>query len=248
MIRLFGLPWADMPRPRPPGQLDRLLEAASRVFARKGLRRARMTEIADAAGVAPGTLYHYFESKEALFYYVLERGTATGDASIPGPLPVPDPGRERLEKLLRSRVSGAGRFPSLDRALERRRVTDARSELGEVVAELYDRIERGRKAADVIEASTLDQPELSEIWFARMRSDLIARIAKYIERRSELGHFRVQQDAKVAARFMLETCVYFARKRHGDPHPEDLADSTGVRATVIDLIVHSLIAPDGAGP
>jgi AcrR family transcriptional regulator len=200
-----------------------------------------MSEIADAAGVAPGTLYHYFESKEALFYYVLERGTGAGEAVIPEPLPVPDPGRERLEKLLGSRASGAGRLPALDSALERKRVTDARAEVEEVIAQLYDRIERGRKVASIIEASTLDQPELSEIWFDKVRRGLIDRLARYIERRSELGHFRVQQDAKVAARFVLETCVYFARKRHWDPHPEDLADSAGVRATVIDLIVHSLI-------
>ena len=202
-----------------------------------------MTEIAEAAGVAPGTLYHYFESKEALFYYVLERGTGAGEAFVPEPLPVPDPGRERLAKLLRSRATG-GRFPALDRALERRRVSDARGELEEIVAELYDRIERGRKVADVIEASTLDQPELSEIWFARVRRDLIARLSRYIARRAELGHFRVPQDAKVAARFVLETCVYFARKRYRDPRPEDLADSAAVRATVIDLVVHSLVAPD----
>lgn len=236
-----------MPRPRPPGQLDRLLDAASRIFSRKGLQRARMTEIADAAGVAPGTLYHYFESKEALFFYVLERGTGAGEAAIPEPLPVPDPGRDRLAKLLRSRASRAGRLPALDRALARKRVTDPHAELVEVVAELYDRIERGRKAANVIEASTLDEPELSEIWFAKVRRGLIGRLAQYIERRSALGHFRVQQDAKLAARFVLETCVYFGRRRYGDPRPEDLADSAEVRATVIDLIVHSLIVPDRSG-
>lgn len=230
-----------MPRPRPPGQLERLLTAATRIFARKGLRRARMTEIAEEAGVAPGTLYHYFESKEALFYYVLERGTATAEVAIPEPLPVPDPGRERLEKLLTSRAIRAGRFPALDRALERKRVTDARGELEEVVSELYDRIERGRKAATVIEASTLDQPELANIWFTRVRGHLITRLARYVERRSALGHFRVPPDSKVAARFMLETCVYFARKRHGDPQPGELADSDAVRTTVVDMIVHSLI-------
>jgi hypothetical protein len=55
----------------------------------------------------------------------------------------------------------------------------------------------------------------------------------------------MQHDAKVAARFILETCVYFGRKRYGDPRPGELADSDAVRATVIDLITHSLIAPKG---
>jgi AcrR family transcriptional regulator len=223
-----------------------LLSAASRVFAMKGLQRARMIEIAEAAGVAPGTLYYYFESKEALFYYVLERGTGAAEAEIPEPLPVPDPGRDRLEKLLRSRATRAGRFPALDRALERRRVSEPRAELAEITAELFDRMERGRKVADILEASTLDHPELSKIWFSGLRRDLIGRLTTYVERRSARGHFRVQIDAAVTARFMLETCVYFARKRHRDPYPEELPDSAAVRATVVDLIVHSLIAPGAA--
>ena len=233
-----------MPRPRPPGQLEHLVDAASRVFARKGLRRTRMTEIAEAAGVAPGTIYHYFESKEALFFYVLDRGTGAGDETIPEPLPVPDPGRDRLGKLLLDRANRAARFKALDHALERRRVTDARAELEEVVRELYDRIARGRAGAEVLEASALEQPELAETWFRRVRGGLLERLTRYIERRAARGHFRQPEDASVAARFVLETCVYFARKRHHDPLPEALPDEDAVRETVVDLIVHGLIPHD----
>lgn len=231
-----------MPRPRPPGQLEHLVEAASRVFARKGLGRARMTEIAEAAGVAPGTIYHYFESKEALFYYVLDRGTGAGDVSIPEPLPVPDPGRERLEKLLQDRARRASRFRALDQALDRKRVTDPRAELEEVVLDLYDRIERGQSGTEVLEASALDQPDLADMWFKRVRGGLLARLEEYIERRSARGHFARPKDVRVAARFVLETCVYFGRKRHRDPLPEELDDGEAIRATVVDLIVKSLIA------
>ncbi len=41
-----------------------LLDAAVRVFARKGYRAARVGDIAEEAGVAHGLLYHYFRSKE----------------------------------------------------------------------------------------------------------------------------------------------------------------------------------------
>jgi AcrR family transcriptional regulator len=233
-----------MPRPRPPGQLAPHGAAARRLCARQGRSRARMTELAEAAGVAPGTIYHYFESKEALFYYVLDRGTGAGNEAIPEPLPVPDPGRERLEKLIRDRANRASRFKALDEALERRRVTDARAELEAVIGDLYDRIERGHSGTEVIEASAFDQPELAEMWFKRVRGGLLERLTRYIERRSERGHFRKPADAGVAARFILETCVYFGRKRHKDPHPEELDDADAIRATVVDLIVHSLIEDD----
>ncbi|HET7137140.1 MAG TPA: TetR/AcrR family transcriptional regulator [Gaiellaceae bacterium] len=41
-----------------------LLDAAVRVFARKGFRAARVGDIAAEAGVAHGLLYHYFRSKD----------------------------------------------------------------------------------------------------------------------------------------------------------------------------------------
>jgi AcrR family transcriptional regulator len=41
-----------------------LLEAAVRVFARSGYHGARVSDIAEEAGVAHGLLYHYFASKE----------------------------------------------------------------------------------------------------------------------------------------------------------------------------------------
>jgi AcrR family transcriptional regulator len=41
-----------------------LLDAAVRVFARKGFHAARVGDIAEEAGVAHGLLYHYFRSKD----------------------------------------------------------------------------------------------------------------------------------------------------------------------------------------
>ena len=43
-----------------------ILDAAVRVFARKGYHAARVGDIAAEAGVAHGLLYHYFDSKEKL--------------------------------------------------------------------------------------------------------------------------------------------------------------------------------------
>ena len=44
-----------------------ILDAAYAVFAGKGFAAARMEDIAKAAGVTKGTLYLYFDSKEAVF-------------------------------------------------------------------------------------------------------------------------------------------------------------------------------------
>ncbi len=43
-----------------------ILDAAIRVFARQGFHSARVTDIAEEAGVAYGLVYHYFDSKEQM--------------------------------------------------------------------------------------------------------------------------------------------------------------------------------------
>lgn len=50
-----------------------ILEAAAKVFAEKGFHRASTKEIAKAAGISEGTIYNYFESKQALLTALLSR-------------------------------------------------------------------------------------------------------------------------------------------------------------------------------
>jgi TetR/AcrR family transcriptional regulator len=52
---------------------ERILAAAFREFADKGLDGARVDEIASRAGVNKGMLYHYFGNKDRLFSAALER-------------------------------------------------------------------------------------------------------------------------------------------------------------------------------
>ncbi len=58
---------------RPPDELLRarrrqdLVHAAIEIFAQQGYQRTEVQQIADAAGVAKGTVYRYFPSKQALF-------------------------------------------------------------------------------------------------------------------------------------------------------------------------------------
>jgi AcrR family transcriptional regulator len=46
---------------------QQLLDAAARLFAEQGYAATRVVDIVDAAGVAKGLFYWYFENKEALF-------------------------------------------------------------------------------------------------------------------------------------------------------------------------------------
>jgi len=66
---------------------ERILDAAVRVFARKGFYLTRVSEVAKAAGVADGTIYLYFKSKDdllvSLFEHRIERLLTYMDTELP---------------------------------------------------------------------------------------------------------------------------------------------------------------------
>ena len=53
-----------------------ILEAARKVFARKGFHEAKVEDIAEAAGVAKGTVYLYYDSKRDVYIAALKFGIA----------------------------------------------------------------------------------------------------------------------------------------------------------------------------
>lgn len=52
---------------------QRLLAAATRLFAEQGYDRTSVQEIVEAAGVTKGALYHYFGSKDDLLHEIYAR-------------------------------------------------------------------------------------------------------------------------------------------------------------------------------
>lgn len=51
---------------------QQILTAATSVFARKGYRNASVSDIIEAAGIARGTFYLYFQSKEEIFLALID--------------------------------------------------------------------------------------------------------------------------------------------------------------------------------
>jgi TetR/AcrR family transcriptional regulator, fatty acid metabolism regulator protein len=131
-----------------------LLEAAVRVFARRGYHSARVGDIAAEAGVAHGLLYHYFASKEELLETIfretwtalLEALTEVEESAEPAP--------EQLRRvaaivlrtwrrdpdLVRVLVREVARGPQLQREVE---------EIGHAVAAIERIIARGQARGDL---------------------------------------------------------------------------------------------------
>lgn len=59
-------------RDKNPEKRIRILDAALKIFASRGFYNAKVSEVAKEAGVADGTIYLYFESKDALLIALFE--------------------------------------------------------------------------------------------------------------------------------------------------------------------------------
>ncbi|MES1242010.1 MAG: TetR/AcrR family transcriptional regulator [Acidobacteriota bacterium] len=57
-----------------PGRREDILQAARQVFAREGHAGTRIQEVADACGIAKGTVYLYYRSKEELYWATVCHG------------------------------------------------------------------------------------------------------------------------------------------------------------------------------
>ncbi|MBI1238842.1 MAG: TetR family transcriptional regulator [Alphaproteobacteria bacterium] len=62
----------------------RIVEAASELFQRYGIKRTAIDDIAAAAGIAKGTIYLYFKSKDEVFAAVAEQLCEDAFARIAG--------------------------------------------------------------------------------------------------------------------------------------------------------------------
>jgi AcrR family transcriptional regulator len=130
-----------------------ILDAAVRVFARKGFHTSRVGDIAEEAGVAHGLLYHYFSSKDEVLETVfretwsvlLERIQAVEDA--------PGTARARLGDVAAILLRSWLREPDIVRVLVREiaRSPEVQERIGELVkpiGSIARIIESGRAAGE----------------------------------------------------------------------------------------------------
>src|SRR6202035_4195065 len=168
-----------MARRRSENRLAEIIDAAIEVFIAKGYRRTQMADVARAASVSQGTLYNYVESKEALFYLILDRGFSDEPLPPQQDLPVQTRPMEAIVQRVAERMAAGFRLPLLNRAIAAPRVTDARAELEAVIREYYGATAKMRRVIDLIERSAVDLPEFAEQLYIKVRRGRIEGLTRY---------------------------------------------------------------------
>ena len=107
---------------RSTGQEDKrrlILDAAVRVFARKGYHTSRVGDIAEEAGVAHGLLYHYFRSKEELLETIFRETWRNVLDAVRSVEETDESARDRLAGIAKILLRAWRRDPDLVRVLVR---------------------------------------------------------------------------------------------------------------------------------
>jgi AcrR family transcriptional regulator len=80
-----------MVRTIPPGRFSVVITATAQVLITHGYHRTQVQDLADALGLANGTLYGYAQGKAALFAAAVRFADGHKPLPTPADLPVPDP-------------------------------------------------------------------------------------------------------------------------------------------------------------
>ncbi len=131
---------------------DRILDAAEALFAEHGFAGTAVRDIAQRADLNPGSLYNHFESKQALYEAVLERGLRPVFEILDRAAdPEAPPGRGVLEDLMAHLASS----PNLARLIQHETLAGGdqalgfvRGWLGPVYARATAALQRGSQLMD----------------------------------------------------------------------------------------------------
>ena len=229
-----------MARRIPENRFDELVRRATEVFIARGYRMTQMSDVAEAVGVAKGTLYGYVESKDALLFLCLRYADDEEQIELPEKLPLAAPVQGAIGHAVKARLAEEVGLPTLVAALEADRSEDIRAELVAVIGEFYDLMAVNRHGIKLLDRC-IDHPELENLWQVAGREQPRLALMRYLESRIAAGQVRDVPDLRLATRIVIETCATWAVHIHWDRAPE-IYDSDAARANAIDFLVRGLVA------
>jgi len=200
---------------RPDARPEEILEAAKHVFGESGYAGTKLEDVARRAGVSKGTLYLYFDSKEALFREMVRAKVVTALAHAEETVRTFDGSSRELLVILVS-------------SMYRRLRDDGMARVGRVV-----------------QAELPSFPELAQFYFEEVILRARRLVSRVLERGVESGEFREVSHgfaARGLASLLVHTaqlqCFFH------DFDPDQLSDEAALGG-LVDLYLHGVLArPD----
>jgi len=220
-------------------KIENIVQAAVQTFIQSGYRLAQVSDIARKAKISPGTIYLYFESKEALFDFVVRYAARSTPPKEWPDIPIPTPPLNSTINFVMMRVPTI--FPVLFGASKLDNQDDTRNELEHVIREMYRVFFAKRHYIRLMDSSTRDWPQLAEVWDKGIRKNVVATLERYIQNRIRQNVFLEVIDTWATARSIVEMLNWFATHRPDMPDHAGISDETAEKIVV--QIVSRILLP-----
>ena len=167
------------------------LDAAERIFARRGFGQATMREIADGANISVAGLYYYLPSKQRALYLSCERAFRQLLERLDRAVAMTANPREQLKAFVRGHVEFVIHHPNAFRVLlrdmdalegeDRAVVSELRhqyfSRAGDLVIAVQQQLEPSMISTRVATAALFGMMNWTPMWYHAVDDDEAARIA-----------------------------------------------------------------------
>ena len=204
--------------------LNKIIESSINIFSLKGYRNTQMVEIARDIGVSSGYIYTYFESKEALFDFLLRHiflnDSQTSDLSTVSNLKSASMVGSTYNSI-KERYKANRYFPILFETVINKKNNNWTDNFQKILDELYRMFYKYKDGILLLERSFLDWPDLANFFFKEVRIELISCLEKFLRMKKEN---KAKLDHYTFARFIVDVLAYTTIFSHRDKYLPDIDD------------------------
>lgn len=233
-----------MARVRPAHRFRNIAHAAAETFIESGYRKCKMADVADRMNIAPGTLYLYVKSKEALYDVALRYTLSVAHGHhfpTPEVLPLKSANFQKTIDEVRQHVGSDQEKMKLYHVDLQRIPTNPRQEFITLFGEVYDLYARWQMAIKLLN-NTTDHPELVELWTHKSRRALYDKVYRYLITRMRQEVIRPLMEPNAATLMLVNTLSNFTCRL--DPLTRAVEfDRDQGRTMALDLLCSAYLHP-----
>ncbi|UZQ50029.1 helix-turn-helix domain-containing protein [Clostridium kluyveri] len=215
-------------------RLYKIFDVASRMFIKQGYTRTQINQIAKAAGIAVGSMYHLFESKEAVYGFVIK--CIISPEYIHGPLSLPITEKDFIgleEEVHSVLINNSKEFD------KHKEEISIGYNFQSMISNAFDTISKYARGCLIFEKNTNEHEEFVEI-YRQFRSYFFTSVYEYLKLFEKYGHIRKIEDLKLAARFIIESISWWTMDLPYNSFEvqEQISEETA-KKVVIDALSHA---------
>lgn len=141
----------------PPEKRARVIDSATKEFAKKGYHDASIGSIADKAGISVGSIYKYFENKQDLFLTIIDESISRVETLLLGLAKTDEDVMIKVEKILREIISVSREdevliklYNSMTTINDKKLARQFATEMEKITAEVYtEAIREGQENGEI---------------------------------------------------------------------------------------------------